>query len=102
MPHSLKIHEQAHYEYIEAYGWYEMKQLGLGDRFMAAVEEKLEQIKANPEYYSKTLKNFRQVKVHNFPFSIVYEFYSRRKLVHIASIFHNSRNPRIKYRKEVR
>ena len=39
MGHPYKLHEQAREEYIESYEWYELKQKGLGDRFMNCVEK---------------------------------------------------------------
>jgi hypothetical protein len=38
MSYPLKLHEKAHHEYIAAYEWYELKQTGLGNRFMESVE----------------------------------------------------------------
>jgi hypothetical protein len=49
MAYTYRLHEQAHEEYIEAYGWYEEKQKGLGARFMNSVEKRLRQISEYPE-----------------------------------------------------
>ena len=34
MAFQYKLHQEAHEEYINAYEWYELKQNGLGDKFM--------------------------------------------------------------------
>ena len=95
-----RLHEQAYEEYIEAYEWYEQKQKGLGDRFMNSVEKKLQQINEHPEYFGKRQNsNFREAKVENFPYMIVYEFFNRKQLIHIAAIYHSKRNPKRKYRR---
>jgi plasmid stabilization system protein ParE len=101
MAYPIKIHKAAHKEYIEAYEWYELEQEGLGARFMNVVEKRIWQIRETPEYYSHVYKSYRQVSTDDFPFTIVFQFFPERNLVHISSIFHNSRNPRKKYRKEV-
>jgi len=93
------LHELAHEEYIEAYEWYELRQQGLGDRFMNAVEKRLQQISEHPEYFSKRKANFREAKVPNFPYMIVFEFLKRKKAIHIAAIYHSKRNPKRKYRR---
>ncbi len=100
MAYQYQLHEQAHNEYLDAYEWYELKQKGLGYRFMAAVGNKINKIAEHPEYYSKIRKDFRQAKVDDFPFTIVYEFFPRRRLIHIAAIHHSSRHPKSKFRQE--
>ncbi len=95
MAYPYRFHEQAHEEYIEAYGWYEEKQKGLGDRFMNSIEKRLQQISEHPEYYGrKQNSKFREVKVENFPYTIVYELFKRKQLIHIAAIFHSGRSPK--------
>lgn len=100
MAFQYKLHQAAHEEYINAYEWYELRQNGLGDKFMIAVEKRIFQISENPEYFSLLQGRFRQVKIEGFPFILAYEFFPQRKLIHIASIYHVRRNPRKKFRKE--
>jgi plasmid stabilization system protein ParE len=100
MAYTYRLHEQAHEEYIEAYSWYEEKQRGLGARFMNSVEKRLQQISEYPEYFGKRQRsNFREAKVENFPYMIVYEFFKQKQMIHIAAIYHNKRNPKRKYRR---
>ncbi|HVZ98329.1 MAG TPA: type II toxin-antitoxin system RelE/ParE family toxin [Chitinophagaceae bacterium] len=100
MPFPYRLHEEAYKEFIEAYAWYEERQSGLGDRFMNSVENKLKQISNNPGYYSKKYgTNFRQAKIDDFPYLIVYEFFKRKGIIHIAAIYHSKRNPKRKYRR---
>lgn len=95
-----QLNRQAHDEYIEAYEWYELKQKGLGDRFMNNVEKKLTQISEHPQYFGKRQNlRFREAKVDSFPYMIVYEFFPRKKLIHIAAIYHSNRNSKKKYRR---
>lgn len=100
MPYPYKLNEQAHEEFIEAYQWYELKQSGLGNRFMHCVGKKLEQISEHPEYYSKKQRlRFREAKVEGFPYMIVYEFFPRKQFIHIAAIYHIKRSTKRKYRR---
>jgi hypothetical protein len=47
MPFILKIHSLAFQENIKAYQWYELKQKGLGGKYLTAVEKL---IGANTQY----------------------------------------------------
>lgn len=98
MAYLFKLNQQAYQEYIKAYEWYELKQKGLGAKFMYAIEKRLNQILQHPEYYSKQYKNYREVKVENFPYMIVYEIFNLKQIIHIAAIHHSKRNPKQKYR----
>lgn len=97
--YSYTLNELAYKEYIAAYEWYELKQDGLGDKFMTCVEKKLTQIIQHPEHYGKRDADFREAKVEHFPYMIVYEIFKRKKIIHIAAIYHGKRNTRKKYRK---
>ena len=99
MAYQYRIHELAHIEYIGAHKWYELKQAGLGTRFMSCVERRLQQISEHPEYFSKKQDNYRIAKVENFPYYIVYEFFKRKQFIHIAAIYHGRRHPKRKFRK---
>jgi plasmid stabilization system protein ParE len=99
MAFPYRLHQSAHQEYIDAYEWYELRQKGLGNRFMKSVEECLERISTHPEYFNKRKGNFRAAKVKGFPYSIVFEFYKLKRLIHIAAIYHSKRSPIKKYRR---
>ncbi len=45
MAYSYSLHEEAYAEYIIAHEWYEIKQKGLGTKFMNCVEKRLNQIR---------------------------------------------------------
>lgn len=99
--YALKVHEFAFRDFQDAFEWYESKKVGLGQQFVGAIESKLQQIAVHPEYFTKIHKKFRQANVDGFPYVIVFEFYPKRKLVHIASFFHVKRSPHGKFRKEM-
>ena len=95
----LLINEAAQKEWDRAAAWYELKQTGLGDRFVSTVKVKLESISRYPERYPKRKGNFREASVGIFPYNIVYTFYEKEGIITITSIFHTSRNPVYKYKK---
>lgn len=100
MSYQIVIATSAHIEYIEAYEWYEGRQVGLGERFMLHVEETLDYISNYPLHYSIKKARFREAKVSVFPFQIVYEASEKYKTVYVSAIYHSKRNPKKKYRKK--
>lgn len=99
MPYPYTIHELAYKEYIKAYSWYESRLPGLGGRFMDCVEKRLWQISEHPEHCQKTHGHFKEAKVEDFPYMIVYEFFENGQFIHVASIYHCKRNPKRRYRR---
>ncbi|MBA2561473.1 MAG: type II toxin-antitoxin system RelE/ParE family toxin [Chitinophagaceae bacterium] len=53
-----------------------------------------------PERYAKRKDNFREAPVKVFPYIVVYTFYKTKRIITVSSIFHTSRNPRMKYNRE--
>ena len=100
MSYHAVFHADVKSDYDEAYAWYELKQEGLGEKFLAAVRNKMEQIVARPETYSeRTKKGYREVVVDGFPFSIIYTIYKKKKEIFISSIHHHKKDPKKKFRK---
>lgn len=94
-----KFLESARIEFQEAAEWYETRSEGLGERFRELINKKIEFIKEHPERYPKRKSNFREMALRTFPFIIIYTFYKKEGIIIINAIFHTSRNPRKKYRK---
>ena len=100
MQYTYRLHPKTQNDYNEAFEWYEDKQKGLGERFMKAVRQKIEQVCINPEVYSsKGNKKYREAPVEFFPFLIVYKVYKRKKVIFISSIKQKKKHPRKKYRR---
>lgn len=80
MSYTFVLHPLTCQDYDEAYGWYEEKQKGLGERFIKSVRQKIEQIAVHPETYSsKSNKKFRETRVNFFPYLIVYKINKSHK-----------------------
>jgi len=59
----------------------------------------LTDIPKQPDKYPKKKGIFREARIRLFPYLIVYKAVNKKKEVLIASVFHTSRNPKLKYRK---
>lgn len=78
MPYALNIKEEARLDLLEAYQYYEQEQIGLGDRFLLEIHDRLSDISQAPENYSyiDNRKILRDVLLKSFPYVIVYEFFN--------------------------
>ena len=99
MSYSIELHPEAFKELQASYNWYEERSEGLGDRFMALVNKRLNEIAANPDRYAKHKGNYRETKVSTFPYVIVYEVLKKKQIIFISYIFHTKRSPKLKYRR---
>lgn len=91
------ISARAAKEITNSWNWYEDRQRGLGDRFIAEVFRKIDVIEQNPELFAPKYKSYREALVAVFPVLIIYRTDKRKKLVRIVSIFHTARGVRKKY-----
>ncbi len=92
-PYRLRIHPFAESELKEAENWYNLQKENLGKEFIEEIENKLMQIKRNPNHYAKIRKDIRKALLKRFPYSIV--FTVTDEWVEVYSFFHHSRNPKI-------
>jgi hypothetical protein len=100
MPWSIKLGSRISDDIDDGYGWYEDAQEGLGERFLAAIRNKIKTIELNPEAFaSRANKKFREVKVEHFPCLIVYRLNKKNHIIYITSTHHTKKHPRSKYRK---
>jgi mRNA-degrading endonuclease RelE of RelBE toxin-antitoxin system len=100
MNYRIVFHSEVYEDYKEAYTFYEAKQEGLGERFLAALEKKIEKILSSPEIFGeKSKRGYREAKVDAFPYAIVFKIYKQQKTILVNSIHHEKKHPRKKYRK---
>ena len=100
MSYKIEFHSDVYEDYREAYDYYEKSKQGLGDRFIAAVRRKVDQIVETPEIFgAKSRKGYREARVEVFPYLIVYKIYKQQKAILVNSIHHEKKHPRKKYRK---
>jgi plasmid stabilization system protein ParE len=87
------IKENASMDVIEIVDWYDIKQLGLGDRFYKDLLNEFEKIKQNPKLYSFYNKDFKRAILKHFPYLIIFKV-TENEIV-IYSIIYGGRNPRL-------
>lgn len=75
----------------EAFAWYEEQVLGLGSDFVAAVEDQLERIAANPLQYQEAHQGIRRAILKRFPYAIFYLQEEGRVVV--LAVEHQARDP---------
>ncbi|MCD6012112.1 MAG: hypothetical protein K0Q79_1974 [Flavipsychrobacter sp.] len=98
--YNVVFHEDVAADYNEAYAWYEKQQKGLGEKFLAEINNKIQQIMTNPGAYGiKSKPGYHEAIVIKFPYSIVYRIYKKDRCILITSIHHHKKHPRKKYRK---
>ena len=78
-------------EFEQARLWYEQRQPGLGMKFAMEVDACMERIRESPEMYARVKKNYRQVRVHRFPYALYYEFAD--EVATVYTVFHCSQDP---------
>ena len=80
-------------EFDDAAVWYENNQPGLGDDFVAEIQQVLDVIANQPERYPIADGDVREAPISRFPYCIYYRVKSDRIVV--VTVFHMSRDPSI-------
>ncbi|HVW16391.1 MAG TPA: type II toxin-antitoxin system RelE/ParE family toxin [Mucilaginibacter sp.] len=93
----VDLSPKARGELSEAWEWYEEQQSGLGLRFENEFFKKAYLIESNPLHYPSKGK-YRETKIDDFPYLIVFKVDRHRELILIVSVFHTSRHPKRKHK----
>jgi plasmid stabilization system protein ParE len=88
---SHRWNRHARIEYYEAIEYYARIDDKLGERFVAAVEEAVEQMSLTPERFRLFEGDMRKVRVEDFPYAVIYRFEGRE--LRIISAMHLHRRP---------
>jgi plasmid stabilization system protein ParE len=83
---------EARLDIQEAYDSYQERSEGLGERFLAALDELLEVVAANPRAFPTVHADVRRALLHRFPYSVLYR--SEGELIIVLGCFHGRRDPR--------
>ena len=73
--------------------WYNRQRDGLGDGFVEAVRDLVNQIKNAPERFAVSFRNVRRAKTRRFPYIVYYRLFDDR--IEIIGVLHASRDPRV-------
>lgn len=93
MVYDLIFHTLVEADVNEAYDWYESKEEGLGERFLAELVICYNKLENNPQFYGKANRSYRRLIMNHFPYLIAFEIVQRSVMIY--AVFHTSRNPRI-------
>ncbi len=92
---TYSFEDEAQQQYEDAIWWYAQQSIVAAKSFINRIEDLLEVICKNP-YVGKNLsKNFREFKVKNYPYSLIYTIEEGHIIVWV--VFHHSMNPDNKY-----
>lgn len=99
MAYPLLILKAAADDTLEAYNYYEGLQAGLGDRFLAEVLERFNEISKHPHYYGFIDEQhiIRDVMLKSFPYMVVYEV--EENAIVIYSVHCGYRHPDKRFKK---
>jgi len=86
-------------EYQDAINWYAERSKPAAEKFVKAIDEKLDSISRNPKQYKNLYKNYYEVSTRKYPFCIVYFLEETLLQVVVVAIYHHKRHPKKKYRK---
>jgi plasmid stabilization system protein ParE len=81
----------ARIEYYEAIEYYARIDDKLGERFVSAAEEAIEQMSRTPEGFRRFDGDMRKVRVEDFPYAVVYRVEGRE--LRIIAVMHLHRRP---------
>lgn len=92
---SLIITEKAEIQIEQAFFYYDLISNKVADNFLVELQNCLNSIEKNPEIYQIIKNNFRQAPLKKYPYVVIYSIEKRQKVL-VLSIFHTSRNPKMK------
>jgi len=98
MSYHIQFNLRALNEYENATTWYSQRSQKAADNFVLAMEEKLKILRAEPDRFGIKYKEYREISLSKYPYKIIYLIKEEERTVAIASIFHQKRNPKTKYR----
>ncbi len=79
-------------EFDDAADWYEQRRAGLGAAFTAAVQQILDKVAAQPDFYPQVYQDVREALVLGFPYCV----YDREESTQVVVLFfHTARDPAV-------
>lgn len=97
MSYTVLFAGKARKEILSAREWYEGKQDGLGDKYLATIDELIAQIQYSPKRGVQRRKGYYEVVANKFPYVLIYRVSAKDETILVVSVFHTKRNPRRKY-----
>jgi len=88
---SLILTPETEQDLAEAYAWYELRRVGLGEEFLGSVDACLRQICRSPLLGPIVDREFRRSLVRRFPYAVFYEYCGDALTVY--AVLHTARDP---------
>jgi toxin ParE1/3/4 len=95
MRFNVSILAEAEVDIDNAYVWYELRQVNLGNKFFKKVEESVQFISNNPYCCKVLYKGIRRHIVKKFPYAIYYKVNFEFKEIQIVGVIHFKRSSRV-------
>ncbi len=99
MSYAYILHKHAQQDYEQSLEWYMERSVEAAEKFVIAIDNALQLICDNPTRWRNKYKNFHEISLKKYPFTIIYTIDEDKSLVVVSSIYHHKRNPQGKYRK---
>ena len=93
------FHEHAQKDYENSLQWYAQRSIKAAENFVIPVEDALELICKHPLRWRNVYKNYHELGLKKYPFTLIYTIEAKTQTAVIHSIYHHKRNPRRKYKK---
>ncbi|MDO9009537.1 MAG: type II toxin-antitoxin system RelE/ParE family toxin [Thiobacillus sp.] len=93
MSRSLVFRRQARQEFDAAGDWYERERPGLGQAFLAEVEQVLQSVVSSPDTFPEVLVGIRKAVIKRFPYCLYFRI--RGEAIVVLAVFHSARNPAV-------
>lgn len=90
---NVKFLEAARMDLTDAESWYEAEEVGLGSRFLAAIEAIVFRLRDYPDIGTPASGKLRIIYLSAFPYAIIYSTNAMKGVLLIVSIAHHSRKP---------
>ena len=87
----LSLHPSASQELSDTDEWYENEKIGLGTRFLNAVDKVFQEIESNPMRYGVFKGDVRAADVLGFRYVVYYR--ERTNVIRILAVQHGARDP---------
>lgn len=89
--YSLIISDEANFDILDAYVWYETVREGLGKDFELCLDAEINFLTRNPLQFQVQYKQIRIAFIERFPYGI--HFVVDKNFIKIIAVFHTSRDP---------
>jgi plasmid stabilization system protein ParE len=88
---SIRLHDEAQREFFEAVDWYSERSNRAAARFITEFWAAGQRACETPELYGEIMDDIRIVRLHRFPWGIVYRI--EEEQIHILAVMHLHREP---------